>query len=168
MKIGGNLKKLIKFIILFLLFFCITHYLLLNDVSAQTIQIQSIENKKTEIVALTSNIYHESRGEPKLGKYMVGYVTINRVLSPKFPNTIYEVVVDRKQFSWYNGRSCLIPNDLNIKQWKESYEIAIDVLQNIGFDPTFGALYFHTKDINPKWAKEKEFIIRVGNHKFYK
>jgi N-acetylmuramoyl-L-alanine amidase len=153
------MKKLIIFVFVVLMF---------GSASAQTIQIQTLENKKNEIVALTSNIYHESRGEPKLGKYMVGYVTINRVLNPKFPNTIYGVVVDRRQFSWYNGRDCLIPQNLNVKQWKECYEIAIDVLQNIAFDPTFGALYFHTVDVNPKWAKEKQFIIRVGNHKFYK
>jgi len=158
------MKKLIIFCILSF----IIYFMTIPEVSGQIIQIQSIENKKNEIVALTSNIYHESRGEPKLGKYMVGYVTINRVLSPKFPNTIYEVVVARKQFSWYNGRSCLIPEDLDIKQWKECYEIAIDVLQNIAFDPTFGALYFHTIDVNPKWAKEKKFIVQVGNHKFYK
>lgn len=162
------MKKILIFLYILFSAAIVITLITMTVAEAQTINLQSYHFDKREILALTTNIYHESRGEPKLGRYMVGYVTINRVLSPEFPNTIYKVVVANKQFSWYNERDSLIPDNINVKKWKECYEIAIYILQNIGFDPTFGALYFHTIDVDPSWAKDKEFIIRVGYHLFYK
>ncbi len=76
----------------------------------------------TEAICLATNIYHEARGESYAGKVAVANVTMNRVTSPKFPNTICDVVYQAQtkenwkgntvpkrnkcQFSWYcDGKS---------------------------------------------------------------
>ena len=47
---------------------------------------------KEELYCLATNIYFESRNQPQVGRVAVGQVTMNRVNSPKFPNTVCEVV----------------------------------------------------------------------------
>ena len=34
-------------------------------------------------------------------------------------------------------------------------------------DPTRGAKWFHTRNIKPIWAKQKDIKIALGNHIFY-
>lgn len=43
-------------------------------------------------------ITHESGYQPLAGKIAVGNVILNRVASPKFPNTIYDVIHEENQF----------------------------------------------------------------------
>ena len=45
-----------------------------------------------ELYCLAKNIYFESRNQPKLGQIAVAQVTMNRVNSPKFPNSVCGVV----------------------------------------------------------------------------
>ena len=40
----------------------------------------------------------EARGEPYIGQVAVGAVILNRVKSPKFPNTIAGVIYQNNQF----------------------------------------------------------------------
>lgn len=50
----------------------------------------------SEISCLATNIYHEARGEPIIGQVSVGFVTLNRVKSKRFPNTVCEVITQAK------------------------------------------------------------------------
>ena len=52
-----------------------------------------------EVNCLALNIYHEARNQPFMGKLAVGFVTLNRVKSKEFPNTVCGVV---KQGFYYN------------------------------------------------------------------
>ena len=52
-----------------------------------------------EAYLLAAIIQCESEGEPYEGKLAVGSVVMNRVAHPKFPNTITEVVYQKKQFA---------------------------------------------------------------------
>ena len=45
-----------------------------------------------ELQCLSEAIYFEARGEPLIGQLAVGNVIMNRVSSPRFPNTICKVV----------------------------------------------------------------------------
>jgi spore germination cell wall hydrolase CwlJ-like protein len=51
-------------------------------------------------IALACNIYWEARTETLQGMMAVVAVTLNRVASAKYPDTVREVVWQRKQFSW--------------------------------------------------------------------
>ena len=46
------------------------------------------------------NIYHEARGESIEGQYAIAHVTLNRVASTKWPDSICDVVYQPYQFSW--------------------------------------------------------------------
>ena len=53
-----------------------------------------------ELTCLAKNIYFEARGENRTGQYAVGLVTLNRLKSKRFPNTICKVV---KQAKYWNN-----------------------------------------------------------------
>lgn len=62
---------------------------LLNTISAWDAQ-------RREVTCLALNIYYEARGEPLSGQQAVAEVTMNRVASPRFPNTVCEVVYEKR------------------------------------------------------------------------
>ena len=49
---------------------------------------------------LAALIFFEARGESLEGQIAVGEVAINRVESPRWPNDICAVVMQKKQFSY--------------------------------------------------------------------
>ncbi len=53
---------------------------------------------EADLRILTCIIYAEARGESYEGQLAVGSVVMNRVMSSKFPNTIYDVVYQTNQF----------------------------------------------------------------------
>lgn len=125
---------------------------------------------------LTMNIYHEARGEPVKGQYAVARVTLNRVASRHYPNTICEVVHQKKwdylrkryvsAFSWTE-----LPPKPKVKNkaWKQALKIAKDVYQNQTAENNLhGALFYHARYIKPSWARKKKPIARIGRHIFYK
>lgn len=63
------------------------------------------ETKQRQMVCLALTIYHEARGETPKGQKAVASVVLNRKKSPRFPNTICEVVFQPKQFSYLSKKS---------------------------------------------------------------
>ncbi len=121
---------------------------------------------------LALNIYHEARSESKRGQIAVAAVTLNRVKSNRFPNSVCAVVkqggekLHRCQFSWWcDGRSDR-PQDQ--AAWKRAVQIARESLAGLHRDPTGGALYYHNTQVQPDWAKEFRRSARIGNHVFYR
>jgi len=118
---------------------------------------------------LAANVYFEARGESLAGQYMVAYVTMNRVNSNRFPNTICEVVWQNKQFSWLNDGIIKHPKDSDA--WKIACHIATQFLLKLPMSQTDlseGALYYHADYVSPEWSARKIFIGRVGVHLFYR
>jgi len=125
---------------------------------------------------LAMNIYHEARGEPVSGQYAVARVTLNRVASKHYPNTICEVV-HQKKWDWLRKRYVSafswteLPPHLNIKDnaWRKALKIAKDVHgSHQSDDKLHGALFYHARHIKPSWARKKKPIARIGKHIFYK
>ena len=56
---------------------------------------------------LATNIYHEARGESIKGKSAVAHVTMNRVTSNRYPNTVCEVVYQAEMRINWKGK--LVP-----------------------------------------------------------
>lgn len=124
---------------------------------------------------MAHNIYHESRGEPYDGKVAVAIVTINRVRSEMFPNTIKGVVIQPSQFSWYNDglsdtptdtvsyNECLEISKYVISLWKIGM---IDILiRQKGLD---GVKWYHNETVEPKWSDHYQFVAKIGGHFIYK
>jgi len=118
---------------------------------------------------LAANIYHEARGESLAGHYLVGYVTMNRVKSARFPNTICAVVKQSKQFSWFKRGVSRFPK--NVESWKRACSVATKFILNmpsIRVDITEGALYYHAIYVKPVWRLRKTYIGRIGDHLYYR
>ena len=80
------------------------------------------QKDKRELRCLAQNIYFEARGERQAGQLAVGLVTMNRVNSKRFPNTVCKVVWQKRQFSWTHDGKSDRPTDM--KAWKLAQKIA--------------------------------------------
>lgn len=103
----------------------------------------------------------EARGEPYEGQVAVGAVIMNRVKSPKFPNTIAGVIYQKGQFS------CVTDGQFNVAIEENStvYKAAQDAMN--GSDPTNGALYFYNPSkTKSKWLFSLPVVATIGEHKF--
>ena len=120
---------------------------------------------KSSVYCLAENIYHEARNQPVEGQIAVAQVTINRVNSTEFHNTICEVVYAPRQFSWTSSKNKPIQD---AKAWLMSLVIAQVVLIAHSKNPEFTATYFHAKHIKPGWARKKIKVAVIGDHVFYK
>ena len=57
-----------------------------------------VRYNKQDLFCMAKNIYHEAGSEPTLGKYAVAQVTINRMKSPKYKDTVCSVVFEPINF----------------------------------------------------------------------
>jgi spore germination cell wall hydrolase CwlJ-like protein len=121
-------------------------------------------NKTQQILCLAKNIYFEARGEPHQGKLAVAQVTLNRTKHWQFRGSVCSVVYQPRQFSW-TLKPALIKD---YWAWQEAKQLAHDMLTGKLVLEGFDALYFHTKQIKPKWKKHKKAVTVIGNHVFYK
>ena len=103
----------------------------------------------------------EARGEPYEGQVAVGAVIMNRVKSPKFPNTIAGVIYQKGQFS------CVTDGQINADFEDETtvYKAAQDAMN--GSDPTNGALFFYNPaKTKSKWLYSLPVVATIGDHRF--
>lgn len=133
----------------------------------------SAQDVTKQLDCLTKNIYWEAASEPFEGKVGVAQVTMNRVESGKFADTVCGVVHQKNvfyekvicQFSWYcenTYKTKRVQADL----WKESEEVAKKVLlEKFRLPSLTNALYYHADYVNPNWRKPK--ITQIGRHVFY-
>lgn len=127
-----------------------------------------------ELRCLTLNVYHESRGEPDKGKYAVASVTLNRVASKHYPDTVCDVVFQKRwdylrkryvsAFSWTELDA---PVSTNSRAWQKASRIAADVYHHPETRKLKGALFYHAKNIHPSWARKKISVATIGRHVFY-
>ena len=134
-----------------------------------------VQHQSQEIRCLALNVYHEARGEPKTGQYAVAEVTMNRVASKRFPDTVCDVVYEKRwdrirkryggAFSWTEIDSRPTSDG---KAWKRAMEVAEETYQKRVERQVDGALFYHARRIRPSWARKKVRVGRVGRHIFYK
>jgi spore germination cell wall hydrolase CwlJ-like protein len=151
--------------------------------------LQMTTNGKTTVVPLVNseelecmskNIYFEAAMESTAGKLAVAQVTMNRVNSSRYPNTICKVITqgrhyksglpvkDRCQFSWYCDGKLDEPH-IKSSMWKDSREVAKYVLSTPDLmDITDGATHYHADYISsPRWADPRRKTVEIDTHIFY-
>lgn len=124
-----------------------------------------------DVDCLARNIYFEAMGESQIGKRAVGFVTLARSQSSKYPDSVCEVVYQKRQFSWVSQRSVHQPRLKNAQDrlaWEVSQMEAVMVLSGEVKDPTHGALFYHTKGVNPVWNRNMIRTAVIGDHVFWK
>ena len=130
---------------------------------------------------LAANVYHEARSEPTSGMIAVIMVTLNRVESDRYPNSVCEVVFQgekderglyvrhRCQFSWVcDGISDKVRNTEKYKLIRYYIVKTALRLRSLNKDLTYGSLHYHADYVNPHWADERKLVAKVGRHLFYK
>jgi len=148
---------------------------------------QLTSEAQRQVSCLASNIYFEARSEPRDGQIAVAFVTLNRVESRDFPDTICDVVKQKAQvqrigdkrvvcqFSWYcetkpkwQYYNMLLTNGTT-KKYNEILEVALHVYANHEKlrDPTNGSLFYHADYVSPNW-RNLERHVTIGRHIFYK
>ena len=123
----------------------------------------------SEIECLALNIYHEARGEPVDGQIAVGIVTLNRVESRRYPNSVCMVVHQRKQFSWTRLPARFRAVD-NPRAWRQAREVAERVLAGDFTADDYrldGVMHYHNHTVSPQWAAAGELVTAIGRHRFY-
>ena len=141
-----------------------------------------------EIECMAKNIYFEAAVESTAGQLAVAQVTLNRVKSKNYPNSVCEVVYeglhytnskgkqfpvrDRCQFSWYcDGR---LDEPREGRTWNSAKILAEIVLENhydkALIDITDGATHYHANwmETYPNWSKKKKVMASIDRHIFYK
>ena len=137
-------------------------------------------NLENSYHCLASNIYWEARNQSLEGKLAVAQVTLNRVESSKYPNTICGVVTQTRyypsgridlhscQFSWY----CDGKKDEPVETWGFSYEeslnLAVNFLEKRPMDFTEGSTHYHNTKVNPAWTASLQEVVQIEDHLFYK
>jgi len=132
-----------------------------------------------EVNCLALNIYHEARNQPLVGKLAVAQVTINRVNNNRFPNSVCAVVrqgfyynkspiINKCQFSWWCDGKSDKPKDK--ASWQQIQILADKIYTGFfdGIDIVKGATHYHASYVKPYWAKDKQKLIKIKNHIFYK
>jgi spore germination cell wall hydrolase CwlJ-like protein len=120
-----------------------------------------------KLQALALNIYHEARGESEKGMRMVGEVTINRVSSSKYPDTICDVVYQGCQFSWTCSKKNKKPREK--EAWEKSLEIAKELLnENVASYPHLATHFVNLRVARPSWTRKFDKVKKIGDHTFYR
>ena len=113
--------------------------------------------KGNELTCMADNIYFESRGESEAGQFLTGFITMNRVRDPRWPNTICKVVYQPNQFEWVNNGHSNTPYKSEVYFriiYIASIVLQAEEIQHYGY-------FFNTTH-----AKSKSTVV-AGNHRFY-
>lgn len=141
--------------------------------SRDWINSQSLAKGDAEWACLSEALYFEARGESVKGQFAVAEVIMNRVDSAKYPNSICAVVnqgTGKKyqcQFTYTCDGKKEIFNEKKARQ--STQKIAAALIE--GVVPralTSGATHYHTKSVNPSWARSFPRVATIGVHHFYR
>lgn len=137
----------------------------------------------SDLDILARTIYGEARGEGQEGMEAVACVVMNRYRSHKWycgytwqngmkVPSVAQTCLKRYQFSCWNKNDPNLDKVLKVtahdKLFQECLLVAERALSGELKDFTHGAVYYHTKDIRPQWAKGKSPCYEVKHHLFYR
>ena len=149
------------------------------NTDVQTSAPSLADKLRTELGCLAANLYFEARGEPLKGQLAVAKVTLNRVKSKQYPDSICAVVFQKSQFSWTKQQPWTkiqralnhvepSKNPLEVSAYQQAWRTARNSLKTDlnGILPD-DALWYHSTAVNPKWNREMKKVKKVGSHIFY-
>ena len=138
--------------------------------TAQTPPTPAIAADERELFAL--NLYHEGRSEGRDGMIAIGWVVLNRMADPAYPDGVAGVVNQRRGRNCEWGWTCDGRSDrpTEADMWALAQEVT-DLMAGPDrpTDPTMGALWFHeTFRAQPGWmGSQVRRTTTLGNHHFY-
>ena len=130
-------------------------------------------NNMTDVELMARTVWGEARGEGVEGMIAVANVIMNRMSdSNRWGNTISAVIRQPFQFSVWNKND---PNRLRAgyiterdPHFRTALDISRKVVNNELTDVTNGANHYHSRAVNPRWARSDRITARIGRHIFYR
>lgn len=140
---------------------------------------------ESEFDCLRKNVYFEARNQGLQAQRAVALVTMKRVASPFYPDSICEVVKkgqmwqgvmvrNKCHFSWFcDGKS----DQPNLKHpdeaqaWASATSVAMEALTGKIEDFLgVGATHYHANYVKPSWAKDKRYVAvaTIEDHIIYR
>lgn len=130
---------------------------------APLVKSEEIDITKKEKECLVRNVFHEAGGEPLAGKIAVAQVTLNRVRSERWSNTICGVVYEPNQFSWTKQNKTA-----NAEMLRASERAVEKFISGYHIPEIKNANHYHAVHVSPKWKNSMKQVAVIGNHIFYK
>lgn len=109
---------------------------------------------------LSRIIYCESGNQSLEGRLAVGNVVMNRVENPRFPNTVYDVIFQRNQFSPASSGS--------IYRTPSAGSVLAAKLVMDGAKVVKTALFFNRAGLSCYASRNCTYVTTIGDHAFYK
>ena len=135
--------------------------ILIIQIKPKNVTAASNSNSTSDVQLLARAINGEARGEPYEGQVAVGAVILNRVKSPKFPNTIAGVIYEPGAFTAVSDGQI----NVAISEGSTVVKAARDALN--GWDTSGGAIYyFNPATATNKWIWSRSLIKTIGKHRF--
>lgn len=135
----------------------------------------SISVDPKEASCIYESLWFEASGESKEGIRAVLSVIQNRVLHEQFPNSYCAVIRQHRQFSYVWQRKAyglsltpqptMMHNDLANFMKSLANDTLAGKFKNI-FDKD--VLWYHTKNVKPKWSRKMLRVISIDNHIFWR
>ena len=121
----------------------------------------SSSTNSNDLNLLARVVYGEARGEPYTGQVAVAAVTLNRVKSSSFPNTLAGVVYQSGAYD------AVRDGQINLTPDSTAKKAAQDAMN--GWDPSYGAIYyFNPATATNKWIWSRPMTVTIGKHRFCK
>ncbi|WP_281983979.1 cell wall hydrolase [Thalassorhabdomicrobium marinisediminis] len=121
---------------------------------------------------LAEALYFEARGESVEGMFAVGEVILNRVDSARYPSSLCGVInqgTGRRyacQFTYTcDGNAEVIAEPA---AWRRVGKVARMLIDGAPRTLTNGATHYHTRAVNPRWARVFPRTTTIGSHHFYR
>jgi spore germination cell wall hydrolase CwlJ-like protein len=144
-----------------------------------------VEYSEDDLFCLQQNIFFEARNQSVEAMQAVALVTMNRVASKFYPDTICDVVFQGRmsdgkrlknqcQFSWTCDGKPDIPSLKNKKEliaWNTAHTIAVEVLSgNVENFLGKNVTHYHASYVSPNWSKARRYVrvASIQRHVFYK
>ena len=121
---------------------------------------------------LTEAIYFEARSEPVTGQIAVAEVILNRVDSPRHPDSVCSVVnqgTGRKHACQFSYTCDGLPETIGEpRAWRRAGKIARALMDGAPREMAGDATHYHADYVDPYWASVYSEVAQVGTHIFYK
>lgn len=109
---------------------------------------------------LSRVVSSEAKGEPAKGQIAVANVVLNRVQSGEYPDSIKEVVFQKKQFSSVRDKSIYKePTEEAIESAKKALEGERVVDEDVMF-------FYNPKIATSRWLDTRKKAVDIGSHRF--
>lgn len=121
---------------------------------------------------LAEALYFEARGETLKGQFAVAEVILNRVSSSNYPDSVCGVINQgtgkryQCQFTYTcDGYADVIAEG---EAFRQVGKVARAMVDGAPRSLTSGATHYHTRNVNPRWARQFPRTATIGVHYFYR